>query len=287
MDPLERFSSATRRWFAATFAAPTDAQAEGWPAISAGEHTLILAPTGSGKTLAAFLWTLDRLLTEESPDEKQRCRVLYVSPLKALAYDVERNLRAPLTGIALEDPSVAGRVRVGIRTGDTPEKERRDIARHPPDILVTTPESLYLMLTSAAREILTSVEYVIIDEIHAMAATKRGAHLALSLERLDRLVTTAGGRAPQRIGLSATQRPLDEVARFLGGRIDGKARPVTVVDAGVRKQLDLEVSCRSTTWASWVVRCSPEVSRSSTARRPAIRKHAIPFGRRSRPSCSS
>jgi ATP-dependent Lhr-like helicase len=241
VQPLERFSPATRRWFAATFDAPTDAQTQGWPAISAGEHTLILAPTGSGKTLAAFLWTLDRLLAEEPPEEKKRCRVLYVSPLKALAYDVERNLRAPLTGIALEDPAVAGRVRVGIRTGDTSEKERRDIVRHPPDILVTTPESLYLMLTSGAREVLTSVEYVIIDEIHAMAATKRGTHLALSLERLERLVTKAGGAPPQRIGLSATQRPLDEVARFLGGRSGGKARPVTVVDAGVRKQLDLEV----------------------------------------------
>jgi ATP-dependent Lhr-like helicase len=241
VEPLERFSPATRRWFAASFAAPTQAQAEGWPAISAGDHTLILAPTGSGKTLAAFLWTLDRLLSEPSPDEKERCRVLYVSPLKALAYDVERNLRAPLTGIALEDPSVAGRVRVGIRTGDTPERERRDIVRHPPDILVTTPESLYLMLTSGAREVLTSVEYVIIDEIHALAATKRGAHMALSLERLERLVTKAGRPAPQRIGLSATQRPLDEVARFLGGRKEGQPRPVTVVDAGVRKELDLQV----------------------------------------------
>ncbi|MBA3653611.1 MAG: DEAD/DEAH box helicase, partial [Actinobacteria bacterium] len=252
VDPLERFSPATGRWFASTFDAPTAAQAQGWEAISAGQHTLILAPTGSGKTLAAFLWTLDRLLTEPLPDEKQRCRVLYVSPLKALAYDVERNLRAPLTGIALEDPSVAGRVRVGIRTGDTPDKERRDIARHPPDILVTTPESLYLMLTSAAREVLASVEYVIIDEIHVMAATKRGAHLALSLERLERHVAhrraggaqfqpRAGGAPFQRIGLSATQRPLDEVARFLGGRSEGHARSVTVVDTGVRKQLDLQV----------------------------------------------
>ena len=241
VEPLERFSPATGRWFAATFGAPTEAQAQGWPAISAGDHTLILAPTGSGKTLAAFLWTLDRLLSEPSPDEKQRCRVLYVSPLKALAYDVERNLRAPLTGIALEDPSVAGRVRVGIRTGDTPERERRDIVRHPPDILVTTPESLYLMLTSGAREVLASVEYVIIDEIHVMAATKRGAHLAVSMERLERIVTQAGGRPPQRVGLSATQRPLEEVARFLGGRINGAPRPVTIVDAGVRKQLDLQV----------------------------------------------
>ncbi len=206
MDPLQRFSPATRRWFAATFDAPTAAQAEGWPAISAGEHTLILAPTGSGKTLAAFLWTLDRLLSEPPPDEKQRCRVLYISPLKALAYDVERNLRAPLTGIAMEDPSVAGRVRVGIRTGDTPERERRDIARHPPDILVTTPESLYLMLTSAAREVLTSVEYVIVDEIHAMAPTKRGTHLA-SVARTTR--PAGHKRGPP---VAATHRPVGHAA---------------------------------------------------------------------------
>ncbi len=237
MASLERFSPAARAWFEAAFAAPTSAQEQGWAAISRGEHTLILAPTGSGKTLAAFLWTLDRLITEPTVNT---CRVLYVSPLKALTYDVERNLRAPLAGMALEAerrglpvPSV----RVGTRTGDTPAADRRDLVRHPPDILITTPESLYLLLTSQAREMLRSVEHVIVDEIHSVAGTKRGAHLALSLERLERLTE----RPPQRIGLSATQRPLDEVARFLGGRAGGAPRPVTVVDAGVRKTLELQV----------------------------------------------
>ncbi|MEA2901008.1 MAG: ATP-dependent helicase Lhr and Lhr-like helicase [Actinomycetota bacterium] len=247
MAALDRFSPVARAWFESAFEAPTDAQHRGWEAISRGDHTLILAPTGSGKTLAAFLWALDRLVSEPPVvDAKRRLRVLYVSPLKALTYDVERNLRAPLAGMAME----AGRrglpapdVRVGIRTGDTSQSDRRDIVRHPPDVLVTTPESLYLMLTSGAREVLKSVEYVIVDEIHSVAATKRGAHLALSLERLERLTD----RPPQRIGLSATQRPLDEVARFLGGRErdpatgEWRARPVAVVDAGVRKQLVLEV----------------------------------------------
>ena len=246
MPSLDRFSPITRAWFTATFEAPTPAQERGWDAVSRGESALVLAPTGSGKTLAAFLWTLDRLLTTPPPEDAgKRCRVLYVSPLKALTYDVERNLRAPLAGIALEaqragldPPSVT----VATRTGDTPARERRDIARHPPDILITTPESLYLVLTSAASGILGSVEHVIVDEIHAVAATKRGTHLALSLERLERLVARAGGAPPQRIGLSATQRPLEELARFLGGRApDGTARPVTIVDAGSRKALDLEV----------------------------------------------
>ncbi len=242
---LERFSPATRAWFEATFATPTPAQEQGWQAISRGEHTLILAPTGSGKTLAAFLWCLDQLAATPPPDDpRKRCRVLYVSPLKALSYDVERNLRAPLAGIAVEaarrgsPPPV---ISVATRTGDTSQADRRDIARHPPDILITTPESLYLMLTSAAREVLATVTHVIIDEIHSVAGTKRGAHLALSLERLERIAP-----GPQRIGLSATQRPLDEIARFLGGREttgDGewRARPVTVVDAGVRKPLELQV----------------------------------------------
>jgi len=240
-----RFSEPTRAWFESTFDAPTAAQERGWRAIGEGSHTLVLAPTGSGKTLAAFLWALDRLAAAPTPPDVERLRVLYVSPLKALAYDVERNLRAPLRGIALEcarrglaPPSVT----VGARTGDTPASERRGLARRPPDILVTTPESLYLLLTSSSREALRSVETVIVDEVHAVAATKRGAHLALSLERLERLT----GRSPQRIGLSATQRPLEEVARFLGGRCreaDGSrvARPVTIVDAGVAKELDLEV----------------------------------------------
>ena len=239
----------TRAWFQATFPSATAAQEQGWDAISQGRHTLILAPTGSGKTLAAFLWTLDRLLTTPPPaKESERLRVLYVSPLKALTYDVERNLRAPLAGIALEAERTGVStppVRVATRTGDTPQAERRDIVRHPPDILITTPESLYLMLTSAARDALASVEHVIVDEIHSVAGTKRGAHLALSMERLDRLVAAAGRPSPQRIGLSATQRPLDEIARFLGGRSveDGgwRARPVTIVDTGVRKTLDIEI----------------------------------------------
>src|SRR5438477_10003639 len=242
---LSRFSSLTRAWFESAFAEPTPAQEQGWEAISKGRNTLILAPTGSGKTLAAFLWVIDRLLADDPPPEKERCRVLYVSPLKALTYDVDRNLRAPLAGIALQAER-AGRevpsLRTATRTGDTPAADRRDIVRHPPDILITTPESLYLMLTSGAREILKSVEYVVVDEIHAVAGTKRGTHLALSLERLERLTD----RSPQRIGLSATQRPLDEIARFLGGRArddagEWRPRPVTVVDAGVRKPLDLEV----------------------------------------------
>ncbi|MGQ0520265.1 MAG: Lhr family helicase [Actinomycetota bacterium] len=246
MTALERFSPITRAWFGATFEAPTAAQEQGWEAISRGRSTLILAPTGSGKTLAAFLWTLDRLLTSPAPaDPRRRCRVLYVSPLKALTYDVERNLRAPLAGLALEADRAGAEspaITVATRTGDTPARERRDLARHPPDILITTPESLYLLLTSAAAEILASVEHVIVDEIHSVAATKRGTHLALSLERLERLVGRAGGASPQRIGLSATQRPLDELARFLGGRAgDGGHRPVTIVDAGTRKALDVRV----------------------------------------------
>ncbi len=246
MRVLDRFSEVTRSWFTSTFEAPTPAQERGWDAIGRGRHTLILAPTGSGKTLAAFLWMLDRLAVTEPPaDERRRCRVLYVSPLKALTYDVERNLRAPLAGIALESeraglaPPV---IRVATRTGDTPQADRRALDRHPPDILITTPESFYLMLTSNTREVLASVEHVIVDEIHAVAATKRGTHLALSLERLERLVSQAGGSPPQRIGLSATQRPLQELARFLGGSgPDGEERVVSVVDAGVGKQLDLQV----------------------------------------------
>jgi ATP-dependent Lhr-like helicase len=246
---LDRFSPITRSWFGATFSEPTSAQEQGWDAISEGNHTLILAPTGSGKTLAAFLWALDRLLTEPAPAaERDRLRVLYVSPLKALTYDVERNLRAPLTGIALAAERTGTSttpVRVATRTGDTPATERRDLTRHPPDILITTPESLYLLLTSAARDVLASVEHVIVDEIHSVAGTKRGTHLALSLERLDRLVGQAGRPPPRRIGLSATQRPLEEVARFLGGRTRTggawQARPVTIVDTGVRKTLDIEV----------------------------------------------
>ncbi|GLY04770.1 DEAD/DEAH box helicase [Actinoplanes sp. NBRC 101535] len=219
-EVLERFGPATREWFSAAFAAPTAAQTGAWRAIGAGRNALVVAPTGSGKTLAAFLWSLDRLAREPVPEEaRRRCRVLYVSPLKALAVDVERNLRAPLTGIR----QAAGRlhlpppeITVGMRTGDTPADERRGFARTPPDILITTPESLFLLLTSAARDSLRGVETVILDEVHAVAATKRGAHLALSLERLDALL----GRPAQRVGLSATVRPIDETARFLGGAHD-------------------------------------------------------------------
>jgi ATP-dependent helicase Lhr and Lhr-like helicase len=249
-DPLAPFSPAVRAWFESSFEAPTEAQSRGWEAIARGEHTLIHAPTGSGKTLAAFLYALDRLARHPSPAPTRadpgHVRVLYISPLKALTYDVERNLRAPLTGIGLaaqrlgEEPP---RITVASRTGDTPSEDRREIARRPPDILITTPESLYLLLTSQAREILRSVEHVIVDEVHAIAGTKRGAHLALTLERLERLQQPANGKAdakpPQRIGLSATQRPLDTIARFLGGI--GPDREVTIVDAGTRKPLELEV----------------------------------------------
>ena len=227
---LELFHPAVREWFGRAFDAPTRPQQLGWPAIARGDSTLILAPTGSGKTLAAFLWCLNRLMFEPQPAAKDRCRVLYVSPLKALAVDVERNLRAPLAGITNIAQSLGIAVTtptIGIRTGDTPANERARFLREAPDILITTPESLFLLLTSNARERLVSVDTVIIDEIHALVPGKRGAHLALSLERLETLRSTIGpakagsdespGRPLQRIGLSATQRPLDEVARFLGG----------------------------------------------------------------------
>ncbi len=229
------FSPAVEAWFAAGFAAPTSAQARGWPAIASGDHTLIVAPTGSGKTLAAFLWAIDRLGAEPLPDKLARCRVLYISPLRALAVDIEKNLRAPLAGIRLAAERIGtGFVEptIAIRTGDTEAKARTAMTRTPPDILITTPESLYLMLTSRARETLRSVRWVIVDEIHALAPTKRGAHLSLSLERLAQIADSP----PQRIGLSATVRPLDEIARFLGG-----VQPVTIVDAGMRKELDLEI----------------------------------------------
>ena len=278
---LDLFHPVVAQWFCASFEAPTPPQAQGWPAIAGGASTLLLAPTGSGKTLTGFLWCINRLMFEPPPEPRQRCRVLYLSPLKALAVDVERNLRAPLAGISrlAREQGVPHHVPdVAIRTGDTPPAERARFQRYPADILITTPESLYLLLTSNARETLRSVHTVIVDEIHAMVATKRGAHLALSLERLAAIAH----RPFQRIGLSATQRPLDEVARFLGGAEvaavnpasdaapngravspDGKAgspsrpdleihdqfaspeepayRPVAIVDAGRKRQLQLRI----------------------------------------------
>ncbi len=221
MDALAPFSPTTRSWFENAFREPTPAQAQGWPAIASGEHVLIQAPTGSGKTLAAFLYGIDRLTA--NPGEG--LRLLYVSPLKALNYDIERNLRGPLAGLG-------STLRVGVRTGDTPQKERQAMAKNPPDVLITTPESLFLLLTSAARETLRGVETLILDEVHAVAGTKRGAHLALSVERLEELLD----KPMQRIGLSATQRPLDEIGRFVSG-----ARPIRLVDAGTRKEIDLQV----------------------------------------------
>src|SRR5262245_15401532 len=234
--PADEFSPATSAWFEGAFETPTAAQLGAWSAISKGASTLVVAPTGSGKTLAAFLWSLDRLASSPRPQDRQhRCRVVYVSPLKALAVDIERNLRAPLTGmqhaatrLGLPQP----RIEVAMRTGDTPAEERRKFGTRPPDILITTPESLFLILTSRARDQLVGVETVIVDEVHAVAATKRGAHLALTLERLDALLD----QPAQRIGLSATVRPVAEVARVCGG-----TRPVTVVQPPAEKTIDLRV----------------------------------------------
>ncbi|GIG21900.1 DEAD/DEAH box helicase [Cellulomonas chitinilytica] len=245
---ISRFSDPTRSWFEGAFAAPTAAQLGAWSAVSGGEHALVVAPTGSGKTLAAFLWALDGLLTGDVPaDPVQRCRVVYVSPLKALATDVERNLRSPLVGIR-QAATRLGRtlpdVTVGIRTGDTPPAERRAFATRPPDILITTPESLYLVLTSGARAGLAGVRTVIVDEIHAVAGTKRGAHLALSLERLDALLDRPDGPGPaQRIGLSATVRPVEAVAEFLGGArpVAERGREVVVVQPPSTKKIVVDV----------------------------------------------
>ncbi|MEJ2867945.1 ATP-dependent helicase [Actinomycetospora sp. OC33-EN08] len=236
MTVLDRFSPATRDWFTGAFGEPTAAQAGAWDAVADGEHALVVAPTGSGKTLAAFLWALDRLAAEPVPDEPQRrCRVLYVSPMKALTIDVQRNLRSPLAGLrqathrlGLPEPDIT----VGSRTGDTPADERRSFNRTPPDVLVTTPESLFLLLTSAARESLRGVDTVIVDEVHAVLAGKRGAHLALSLERLDALLDAPA----QRIGLSATVRPVEEVSTFLAG-----GRPVRVVQPESTKVVQVGV----------------------------------------------
>ncbi len=234
-DPLGRFSALTREWFTGTFAEPTPAQAQAWSAIADGDNTLVIAPTGSGKTLAAFLWAIDQLASSEAKPAKAGTRVLYVSPLKALAVDVERNLRTPLTGvgrIADRHGVPAPEISVGVRSGDTPPNQRRALISRPPDILITTPESLFLMLTSAARDTLAEVQTVIVDEVHAVSGTKRGAHLALSLERLDQLLD----KPAQRIGLSATVRPPEEVARFLSGQ----AR-TTIVAPPAAKTFDLSV----------------------------------------------
>ncbi len=257
-DPLAPFSAPVRRWFEASFEGPTPAQTGGWEAISSGAHTLICAPTGSGKTLASFLWGIDRL--SRAGDQPPGVKLVYVSPLKALSYDIERNLRAPLRGIGAD-------ISVGLRTGDTPQSERRAMKKTPPEILITTPESLYLMLSSSVREIFSTVDTVIVDEIHAVAQSKRGSHLALSLERLDHLVEESGealseqqrggsdkaspdssaqmrdgvgtgsSAGVQRIGLSATQRPLERIAKFLVG----PKRECEIVDAGVSKELDLQI----------------------------------------------
>ncbi len=242
MSALEAFSPVTREWFERAFAQPTAAQAQAWPAIASGEHVLLSAPTGSGKTLAAFLWAIDQLARERGSEPGRRSSgeaaatqgisLVYVSPLKALSYDIDRNLRVPLRGIGAE-------LSVAVRSGDTPQRERQEMLRNPPEILITTPESLYLMLTGQAQRLFAQTRWCIVDEIHAVASSKRGAHLALTLERLSQVVkrSSPGQAEPQRIGLSATQNPLEEVARFMVG----PSRHCRIVDAGVRKQLDLKI----------------------------------------------
>ena len=280
-DVLDRFSPVAAQWFRGAFAAPTPAQVGAWRAISSGDHTLVVAPTGSGKTLSAFLWALDRLASAPVPAERERrCRVVYVSPLKALATDVERNLRAPLTGMGHAAQRLGlpvPQVRVALRSGDTPAQERRAFTTTPPDVLITTPESLFLLLTSRAREMLAGVQTVIVDEVHAVAGTKRGAHLALSLERLDALLEVPA----QRVGLSATVRPVEGVARFLAGvrpvgatapsgqnphpapEGEGGGRRTTIVQPPSTKEWDLQV-----------VVPVPDMSDLSSAPTPAPRRPA-------------
>ena len=273
VSALEQFSAGTREWFERAFAEPTPAQAQAWPAIASGEHVLISAPTGSGKTLAAFLWAIDALAAGRAGGNAQRegISLVYVSPLKALSYDIDRNLRAPLRGIGAD-------VTVAVRTGDTPQRERQAMLREPPDILITTPESLFLMLTGRAQQLFGATRWCIVDEIHAVAATKRGSHLALTLERL----AAAAGRDVQRIGLSATQNPLEEVARYMVG----PSRHCRIVDTGVRKQLDLRIEVPVDSMVE------PDDgsggSRSSWIRwREGPRRPAARSGRRSTRSCSS
>lgn len=259
-ESLSLFSEPTKMWFEHAFGQPTEAQAQTWPAIHSGRNVLVIAPTGSGKTLAAFLSAIDRLMTVPRT-RRAGVRVLYISPLKALAADVAKNLEQPLEGIAAQCEAQGlpvPKIAVATRSGDTTAQERRRIASHPPDILVTTPESLYLLLTSKAGRILGTVDTVIVDEIHAVAGTKRGAHLAVSLERLENLVTESrkrdaidadadeggdaavdagrGDRHMQRIGLSATVNPPEKAARFLGG-----GQPVTIVNPGGRPAMDLRM----------------------------------------------
>ena len=269
MYPLAQFSPGTRTWFERTFAAPTPAQAQGWPAIASGSHVLIQAPTGSGKTLTAFLSAIDRL----NGTPGTGVRLLDVSPLKALNYDIERNLRGPLAG-------VESTLRVGVRTGDTPEKERRELLREPPDILITTPESLYLMLTSQARESLRGVETLILDEVHAVAGTKRGAHLALSVERLEALCESA----------TAADRPLGDAAAARGDRQVRQWRASDhLVDAGTRKELDLEVVIPVEDMRELGQTVSYGTHRRPTAARCSRRPRAARTrsGRRSTPSPAS
>jgi ATP-dependent Lhr-like helicase len=290
-DPLARFSPAVRDWFRASFEAPTDAQTHGWEAIASGRHTLIHAPTGSGKTLAAFLWCLDRLATDPRPaptrERPGSVRVLYVSPLKALTYDIERNLRAPLTGIGLAAARLGEtppQISVASRTGDTPSEDRREIARHPPDILITTPESLYLMLTSAAREVLRGVEHVIVDR--GPRDRRLEARRAPGVEpRAPRGTSPRPDVRPpaiQRIGLSATQRPLETIARFLGG--SGPVARSRSSTPGRASRSSSRSSSPSTTWPR-SARCCRR--RSSPAAQRAGATCGRASGRRSTRGSSS